>query len=66
MKCGICGQELNVPFKPETLDCGGDCLSCMADSDDPECAETLRRLNNPDTRTQEINKYEAYRTRHVS
>jgi len=42
-KCRICGQELNVPFKPETLDRGGDCLKCMADSGDPECVETLRQ-----------------------
>jgi anti-anti-sigma factor len=42
-RCRICGQELNIPFKPETLDCGGDCLKCMADSGDPECVETLRQ-----------------------
>jgi anti-sigma B factor antagonist len=42
-KCRICGQEMNVPFKPETLDRGGDCLKCMADSGDPECVETLRQ-----------------------
>jgi len=66
MQCRLCGQELNVPFKPETLDCGGDCLKCMADSGDPECEETLRRLQDPDTRTREIKAYEAYRTRDVS
>ena len=42
-RCRICGQELNVPLRPETLDCGGDCLKCMADSGDPECVETLRQ-----------------------
>jgi len=42
-KCRICGQELNVSAKPETLDCGGDCLKCMADSGDPECVEMLRQ-----------------------
>lgn len=41
--CRICGQTLNVPSKPETLDCGGDCLKCMADSGDPECVEMLRQ-----------------------
>jgi len=66
MKCRICGQELNIPFKPETLDCGGDCLKCMADSGDPECEETLRRLLDPDTRKREIDAYEAYRTRDAS
>ena len=63
MNCGICGQELNVPLNPETLDCGGDCLKCMNDSGDPECEETLRRLNDPDTRVHEINVYESYRLR---
>jgi len=66
MKCRICGQELNIPFKPETLDCGGDCLRCMADSGDPECKEALRRLIDPDTRKREIDAYEAYRTRDAS
>jgi len=66
MNCKTCGQELNVPFKPDTLDCGGDCLRCMADFDDPECVETLRRLNDPATRTQEIEEYEAYRMRQMS
>jgi anti-anti-sigma factor len=42
-RCRICGQELNVPLKPETLDCGGDCLKCMANSGDPVCVETLRQ-----------------------
>jgi hypothetical protein len=65
MKCGICGQELNVPLKPETGDCGGDCLKCMADFDDPECVEILRRLNDPRTRAQEIERYEADRVRQV-
>jgi hypothetical protein len=63
MRCGICGQELNVPFKPETLDCGGHCLNCMADAGDPECVEVLRRLNDPGSRTHEIDAYEARRVR---
>jgi anti-anti-sigma factor len=42
-RCRICGQELNIPLKPETRDCGGDCLKCMADSGDPESVETLRQ-----------------------
>ena len=42
-RCRICGQTLNVPSKSETLDCGGDCLKCMADSGDSECVEMLRQ-----------------------
>lgn len=52
-RCRICGQALNAPSKPETLDCGGDCLKCMADSGDPECVETLRQAlvhRNPSPR----------------
>ena len=63
MKCGICGQELDVPLKPETGDCGGDCVSCMAGFDDPECVEMLRKLNDPTSRAEEIERYEADRVR---
>lgn len=42
-KCGICGSDLltdrsdpKFGHHPST-DCGGDCLSCMAVFDDPEC-----------------------------
>jgi hypothetical protein len=66
MNCGICNQELNIPLRPETLDCGGHCLKCMADFGDPECEETLRNLNHPDTRTHEISVYESYRLRLAS
>ena len=63
MNCGICGQELNVPLKPETLDCGGDCLKCMADNGDPECIETLSRFHAPETRADQIHAYEVCRVR---
>jgi hypothetical protein len=41
-KCGICGQELDVPGNIGTADCGGDCLRCMAEAGDPHCIQTMR------------------------
>jgi hypothetical protein len=65
LKCGICGETLNVPDSPETMNCGGDCLKCLAEFDDPECVETLRRLKDPVTRADEIANYEAWRTKYA-
>lgn len=47
--CNICRRPLNQPFKRDTIDCGGDCVRCMALSDDPDCLETMREVepDNP-------------------
>lgn len=42
--CGVCKQELDVPLAPETLDCGGDCLRCMADAGDPDCVASMHLI----------------------
>lgn len=43
--CGICKLALDRPGVPESLDCGGDCLRCMAEvGEDPDCIEELRKL----------------------
>lgn len=43
--CQICGVPLDQPDKPETLDCGGDCLKCMADvAGDPDCIEAMEEI----------------------
>lgn len=40
--CKICKGPLNVPDRPETEDCGGDCLMCMAViGEDPDCEHAL-------------------------
>ena len=39
--CHICKVELDQPGKPETEDCGGDCLECMAIMGDPECVAAM-------------------------
>lgn len=36
--CSICKRWLNNPKDPFSEDCGGDCLLCMADCQDPEPA----------------------------
>jgi hypothetical protein len=35
VRCNICKRELDVDSDPFSTDCGGDCLACMADADDP-------------------------------
>ncbi|HDR9756628.1 hypothetical protein KDX16_16195 [Burkholderia vietnamiensis] len=47
--CRICGQQLDQPGKPDTGDCGGDCVRCMADYRDPDALETMRKVepDNP-------------------
>jgi len=34
----------------------------MADSEDPDCVELIKKLENPATRNLEILRYEAWRT----
>ncbi len=63
MQCSICHRELNQSGMPDTADCGGDCVRCMADSEDPECVELIRQLENSATRSRQIEQYEAWRTR---
>lgn len=36
-KCHICRRELDQPNRPDTGDCGGDCVRCMAECGDPGC-----------------------------
>ena len=38
--CRICGQVLNLD--EQSMDCGGDCVRCMAEAGDPECVETMK------------------------
>ena len=49
--CSICKRALDQPDDATTLDCGGDCLRCMAESGDPECIESMRLIR------QEQNKH---------
>lgn len=40
-RCNICRVLLNQEGKPETRDCGGDCLRCVADCGDLDCAREM-------------------------
>jgi len=45
--CNICSQPLNAPDKPESQDCGGDCLRCMAVvAHDPDCLIAMGLLDD--------------------
>lgn len=41
VRCTICKRELNTPGDPTTIDCGGDCLKCMAEAGDPEAVKDM-------------------------
>ncbi len=43
--CRTCGQRLNQPHPTASIDCGGDCMGCMAVVfNDPDCAAALAPL----------------------
>lgn len=44
MNCTICKRKLDQPEFPDTLDCGGDCLRCMAECGDPDCEESMKEI----------------------
>lgn len=47
--CNICKRSLDAPGDDTTLDCGGDCLWCMAEAGDPECIAHMDQID-PDWR----------------
>jgi len=48
--CNICGCILDNPLRPESENCGGDCLRCMAESGDPDCIKAMHKLYPHDKR----------------
>jgi hypothetical protein len=40
-RCRVCETPLNIPGRPWTDDCGGDCTACMADAGDPDAIAAL-------------------------
>lgn len=47
--CNICKKYLDQEEHPETRDCGGDCLECMARyGDDPDCIKAMAELGHPE------------------
>ncbi len=50
MYCRICKRRLNSLSDFSTLDCGGDCLRCMAEiGEDPDCIKAMEKINALDT-----------------
>lgn len=41
-QCSICQKTLDNPFDALSKDCGGDCVLCMAECDDPECIKGVK------------------------
>ena len=41
-KCNICKRPLNTC--PELMDCGGDCLECMAECGDPDAQLEMKKI----------------------
>lgn len=41
-KCNICKRPLNIC--PELMDCGGDCLECMAECGDPDAQLAMQQI----------------------
>ncbi len=42
--CQTCDQPMSTASETLNLDCGGDCLSCMAWHGDPDAIEAVERL----------------------
>lgn len=42
--CSSCQRLLNVPGDATSVDCGGDCVRCMADAGDPDCVRVMAEV----------------------
>ncbi len=42
--CQTCGQPMSLEHESLSLDCGGDCLSCMAWHGDPDALKAVGKL----------------------
>ena len=59
-RCSICKRPLDSPSDPTSLDCGGDCLRCMAlIAEDPDCMTSYI-----ETQAREIERLRALPDRH--
>lgn len=57
-KCNICGVETQDTELSPTLDCGGDCLSCMAEAGDPASLESMYHFLKEENRDLRIQRDE--------
>lgn len=44
--CTICGRELSILSDPYSMDCGGNCLACMAEAGDPDSRALVYKLDD--------------------
>jgi hypothetical protein len=44
----ICAPELTIEAHRGGIDCGADCLQCMATARDPECIEEIPKIEAPE------------------
>ncbi|WP_199030768.1 hypothetical protein [Ralstonia sp. ASV6] len=42
--CQICKRAMDQPGARDTVNCGGDCLRCVAEAGDPDCLKVMREL----------------------
>jgi hypothetical protein len=46
LHCQICQRLLDDPIDPvRSMDCGGDCLKCLADCGDTDCIAEMAKID---------------------
>lgn len=45
--CSVCSRPLDRLDDLLSMNCGGDCLACMASAEDPECVQHVNSLPLP-------------------
>lgn len=61
MRCNICGHATNTNKNSLYLDCGGDCLLCMADAGDLDCIQSVAKIARKQAAMLETVKTNLYR-----
>jgi hypothetical protein len=46
MKCRTCSRVLELEADPLSMDCGGDCVACMAEAGDPDCRNFVQKYED--------------------
>lgn len=61
MKCNTCGHATSTSRNSLYLDCGGDCLLCMAKAGDEDCTRHVVEIADKYAQQLEIVKTNLYR-----
>lgn len=60
--CHYCKRKLDNPEDPTTVDCGGDCVKCMAEiAGDPDCVAEMERIKRCKVGNGEQHLYAVFR-----